>query len=298
MKSSGRARSPRGLDGWVSPATETRPPARTGPVGARQRFLCPPFHVFCPFVPFGWLLSFSRSGWGTWSGGGAAAACGGVPQGAPVRLRAWATAGATENDQQCALESHRPPAASSVVAGYAPPTADAAALNSTRGRVFIRHRSGLCWRRPSPALRFARCARQPSGPRLVTSHARRAGVCRYRHPPPPSPPRSLPHGPLRHCRARRGLAAGSPVQPARAARRAHTRGWHVPAVCQRHRPISLRRPCPASGCHSAYHVVAFLPTSTPSPSRAIVVAFAVASGRQPPYGTLVEPWSLSGGTRS
>lgn len=188
MKSSGRARSPRGLDGWVSPATETRPPARTGPVGARQRFLCPPFHVFCPFVPFGWLLSFSRSGWGTWSGGGAAAACGGVPQGAPVRLRAWATAGATENDQQCALESHRPPAASSVVAGYAPPTADAAALNSTRGRVFIRHRSGLCWRRPSPALRFARCARQPSGPRLVTSHARRAGVCRYRHPPPPLPP--------------------------------------------------------------------------------------------------------------
>lgn len=211
MKSSGRARSPRGLDGWVSPATETRPPARTGPVGARQRFLCPPFHVFCPFVPFGWLLSFSRSGWGTWSGGGAAAACGGVPQGAPVRLRAWATAGATENDQQCALESHRPPAASSVVAGYAPPTADAAALNSTRGRVFIRHRSGLCWRRPSPALRFARCARQPSGPRLVTSHARRAGVCRYRHPPPPPPPRGRCR--TAHCGTVAPAAASLPAPP-------------------------------------------------------------------------------------
>lgn len=72
--------------------------------------------------------------------------------------------------------------------------------------------TGLCGRRASPA----RCARQPARPRLVTSHARRAGVCRYRHPPPP--PRSSPHGLLRHCRARCSLAVSSPAPPARAAR--------------------------------------------------------------------------------
>lgn len=113
----------------------------------------------------------------------AAAACGGCRR--EGRSSAGATAGATENDQQCARSNRtvpRPPPRE--VASYAPPTADAAALNSTQRMIVCLSSTGLCGGRASPTPP-ARCTRQPAGPRLVTSHARRVGVCRYRHSPPP-----------------------------------------------------------------------------------------------------------------
>lgn len=163
----------------------------------------------------------------------AAAACGGCRR--EGRSSAGATAGATENDQQCARSNRtvpRPPPRE--VASYPPPTADAAALNSTQRMIVCLSSTGLCGGRASPTPP-ARCTRQPAGPRLVTSHARRVGVCRYRHSPPP--PRPLSHGPLRHCRARPTPHRLPVVRRPLVQRVVCACGWHVPAVCERHRPL-------------------------------------------------------------
>lgn len=97
VKSNRRAPFPSRFDCAVTPATETRPPSRKGPLSARQRWVCAPVSLFLPVGAF-WLADvLFKKPKRARGAEPAAAACGGCrTEGRPC---AGPTAGATENDQ-------------------------------------------------------------------------------------------------------------------------------------------------------------------------------------------------------